>query len=280
MKKKRPTIGVVAISFNEERDMPGFLANLLPWVDEIVIVDDGSSDKTAELALAAGNKVNFIVSPRNKGEYYADQRNKGIDVAKSDWLLHLDIDERATAALADEIIAVMGSDQFEACRFRRRNYFLNRAMNGGGWADWNQVHLAKRDVLKFGGMYHETIELFCPVDKVKQLSGKMLHINDETYAERLQKSSTYQAEVMARVREKEGRVGVRNIIWSFAREFLVKYIAKRGIRDGIPGLIWTFHAAGAAFRARALVWDEQNRISREDLEKELREKWHQDGGLS
>ena len=177
-------------------------------------------------------------------------------------------------------MAVISSAQFEACRYRRRNYFLNRPMKGGGWADWNQIHLAKRDVLRFRGMFHETIELSCSDDKVKQLSGEMLHINDETYSERLRKSSAYQAEVMASVREQEGRVGVGNLIWSFVREFLVKYIAKRGIKDGIPGLIWAFHAAGAAFRARALVWDEQNRIAREDLEKSLNERWHQDGGAS
>ena len=57
--KSEPTLGVVAIAYNEEQDLPGFLDHLLPWVDEIVIVDDGSTDRTAEIAASAGGKVNF-----------------------------------------------------------------------------------------------------------------------------------------------------------------------------------------------------------------------------
>ena len=273
MTQRRPTIGVVAISYNEERDMPGFLANLLPWVDEIVIVDDGSSDKTAELALAAGSKVNFILSPRIEGEYYADQRNKGINAAQSDWLLHLDIDERASADLANEIKEVLTRGEHDAYRYRRLNYFLNRPMQGGDWADWNQVHLAKREVLRFGGMFHETCDVTVSDDKIGQLDGLMFHINDESYAERLQKSSNYQEEVMAWVREREGRVSAWNVIWAFAREFIVKFFFKKGILDGVPGVIWAFHASNAAFRARALVWDEQNQIKRADLEEKISQMW-------
>src|SRR2546428_14092308 len=98
--KPRPTLGVVAISHNEETDMPGFLEHLLPWVDEIVIVDDGSTDETIQIARAAGPKVKIISSPRQPGEYYSHQRNKGIDAATSDWLLHMDIVERVTPELA------------------------------------------------------------------------------------------------------------------------------------------------------------------------------------
>src|SRR5437867_9133513 len=100
----RPTLGIVAICHNEEKDMPRFLEHLLPWVDEIVLVDDGSTDRTVEIAQAAGPKVRVIVSPKTADEGYSDQRNKGIDAAFSEWLLHMDIDERVTPGLAEEIL--------------------------------------------------------------------------------------------------------------------------------------------------------------------------------
>lgn len=270
-----PTLSAVAISYNEEKDMPGFLANFLPWVDEIILVDDGSTDSTEDLAKAAGKKVKFIRTPRKEGEYFADQRNKGVAAASGDWILHLDVDERATPEFAKEVLKVITSEEYSAYKYRRRNYFLNRPMKGGGWADWNQVHLAKREVLKFSGMFHEVVELSCSEGCVGQLKGEMLHINDDDYTERLRKSAKYQAELVKWVRENEGQIGGKQIIWSFVREFLGKYIAKSGYKDGTPGLIWAFHAASAAVRVRGLVWDEQNRVSREELEEGILKQWEE-----
>ena len=120
--KKKPTIGVVAISYNEKVDMPGFLEHLINWVDEIVIIDDGSTDNTEQIALEYGSKVKFIKSKRSLGEYYSHQRNKGIDASKSDWLLHMDIDERVTKELSTEILNVISSNNFDAFRFKTVSY--------------------------------------------------------------------------------------------------------------------------------------------------------------
>ena len=118
---QKPSLGIVAISFNEQQDIAGFLDNLLGWVDEIVIVDDGSTDETEDLCLAAGPKVRFMKMPRADGEYFSDQRNKGIRAAQSDWLLHMDIDERVPPELAREILRAIRAPNFDGNRFRRKN---------------------------------------------------------------------------------------------------------------------------------------------------------------
>lgn len=269
----KTTIGVVAISYNEEVDMPGFLNHLVDWVDEIVIVDDGSSDNTEQIASQYGSKVNFIKSKRLAGEYYADQRNKGIDNAKSDWLLHMDIDERVTKELADEIISAISSTAYEAYRFRRLNYFFHRPMKGGGWADWNLVHLAKKEVFRFGGMFHETTHLTIGSEKVGQLSNKMHHFNDKSYSQRLTKSMTYQEEVIVSLEKRNIKVGFINMVMAILKEFLVKYFYKKGVFDGIPGFISAFHSCFAIFKAYALLWEKQNKIERKELEKMLKNEW-------
>ena len=145
---EEPNVRVVAISFNEEVDIEGFLNNLHDKVDEIVIVDDGSTDKTREICESFGEKSNFSkTQKRKKGEYYADHvRNKGINKSKSDWILHMGIDERVSKELFDEIKIAINQNKYDVFKFRRLNYFLHRPMKGGGWADWNLVHLAKREV--------------------------------------------------------------------------------------------------------------------------------------
>jgi (heptosyl)LPS beta-1,4-glucosyltransferase len=274
------TLGVVAISYNEERDLPGFLDSLLPWVDEIVLVDDGSTDATETLASEAGDKVTFIKSPRKEGEYFANQRNKGIRAAASDWLLHMDIDERVRPELAIEIMATIMSSEFDAYRYRRLNYFLNRPMRGGGWETWNLVHLARREVLRFEGMYHERCVLSVPDTKVGQLKARMWHLNDVSYASRMRKSFNYCHEQAVEIAANNTKLKWHHLIVYPLGEFLKKYIYKRGFRDGALGLLFCLHSAGAMFRACALVWDEQHSIPREELEQVMKDMWKESAGLA
>jgi len=262
------SLGVVAISFNEKEDMPGFLENLLSWVDEIVVVDDGSSDTTQEICAEAGPKVKFLQSPRKDGEYFSDQRNKGIAAATSDWLLHMDVDERVTRELAAEILEAIKDTNFDGYRYRRLNHFMHRPMHGGGWQDWNLIHLARRKLFKFGGMFHETCHLDAPDSRVGQLKAKMVHFNEHNFEKRMNKSGVYLEEVVKGV-EKKGKISGWRIARATLLEFIKKYAYKQGYKDGTPGLISAIHSATATFRAHALVWDRQNRISRAELEENV-----------
>ncbi|MCH7665346.1 MAG: glycosyltransferase, partial [Acidobacteria bacterium] len=79
MSTEIPTLGVVAIAKNEEEDMPRFLELLLPWVNEIVVVDDNSADATLEIVKAAGAKVKLIEHRMEDELGFAGQRNLGIE---------------------------------------------------------------------------------------------------------------------------------------------------------------------------------------------------------
>jgi len=271
-------LGVVTISFNEEEDLPGFLANLLPWVDEIVIIDDGSNDRTEEIATEVGSKVRFIRNPRRAGEFFAHQRNKGIDTSTSDWLLHMDIDERVPVELAKEILQVIHNCDFDGYRYRRLNYFMHRPMCGGGWQNWNQVHLARREKFRFAGMYHEDCVIDAHPQRVGQLNAMMLHLNEDNFQKRLSKSANYSEEVVKTIEDRRRKVSVVHLTFLPLADFLRKYIIKGGWRDGIPGLIYAMHALTTTFRSNAIVWDRQNRISRCEIENLLTANWQLDGG--
>jgi (heptosyl)LPS beta-1,4-glucosyltransferase len=273
--RRTQTLGVVAISYNEELDLPGFLENLQPWVDEIVIVDDGSTDSTAAIASTAEGNVKFIVSPRKSGEYFAGQRNKGINLATSDWLLHMDIDERVTPELADEILQAIQDNTKDGYRYRRLNYFLHRPMQSGGWQDWNMIHLARRHLFHFEGMFHENCILDAPNERIGQLTAKMWHLNDSSYQARMCKSFAYCEEQAKRISEKYSQITWLHLLFLPLCDFFRKFFFKKGYRDGTLGFLFAMHSSGAMFRACALVWDDQNRVFRGDIENKVKIMWQQ-----
>ena len=264
---------MVAVSHNEEKDLPRFLEHLLPWVDEIVIIDDGSDDRSGELALAAGPKVRFIASRRKPEEGFSDQRNKGIQASTSDWLLHMDIDERVPAELAAEISTAIPDTAKDAYRYRRLNFFLHRPMRGGGWQKWNNIQLARRH-LTFTGRIHEHIDV-ADRTRVGQLRSFMWHLNDADYPERIRKSTGYLQILMEEWMQAGFRTRWFHFLlyppWYFVKLFLLK----GGWRDRMAGLVWALHCASGASGLLAVIWDQQHRIPRESIEAELRERWAQ-----
>jgi glycosyltransferase involved in cell wall biosynthesis len=271
-----PSLGVVAVSHNEETDLPAFLAHLLPWVDEIIIIDDGSNDRSAQLALAAGPKVRFIVSQRNPQEGFSDQRNKGIQASTSDWLLHMDIDERVPAELAAEISIAIQDPAKEAYRYRRLNFFLHRPMRGGGWQKWNNIQLARRH-LTFAGRIHERIRVPDPT-RVGQLKSFMWHLNDADYPERIRKSTSYLQVLIEEWMQAGFRARWFHFLFYPAWYFVRLFLLMGGWRDGMTGLVWAVHCASGAGSLLAVIWDKQHHIPRESIEAKLRERWTQAQG--
>jgi len=266
---KRPTLSVVAISYNEEVDLPGFLEHLLPWVDEIIIVDDGSTDDTTSIAEAAGEKVKLIHHKMTAEGGFAEQRNQGVVAATSDWVLNMDIDERVTPQLAQEIMQVIIDTPYHAFRYHRLNFFLHRPMRRGGWNSWNNPQLARRGHHRYVNKIHERCAVDGEPDSIGQLQALMWHLNDDSYEERMRKSFQYCKLEADKLIELNISVSWLDIVLRPCMEFAIKYFYKRGFIDGVPGLIAAMHSASAIFRQYALVWDAQNRIARYEIEQQL-----------
>lgn len=269
----RPTLGVVAIAKNEERDMPGFLNHLLPWVDEIVIVDDASADRTREIATAAGHKVRLLSRSMSEEGGFAQQRNAGIEIARSDWLLHMDIDERVTPQLAAEIGMAIAAAQANAFRYRRLNFFLHRPMHAGGWQRWNKPQLARRGAHRFIGRVHEECVIEGGARSIGQLSSSMWHLNDEDYSERVRKNAHYMQmsgdELLAGGRKIRWYHLLAKPLWRALRAYLLEGAFRLGTR----GLLFGVYTFCSVFNWYAYAWDKQNRVERAALEAELARLW-------
>ena len=122
-----PKISVPIVACNEAANLRRTLASVA-WVDEIVVVDSGSTDET--VAIAREFNARIFVEPW-KG--YGPQVNSAIDKCTGDWILALDADEVVTPELRAEIRTVLsGSPPFEAYWIPRLNLVLGRWMRHGG----------------------------------------------------------------------------------------------------------------------------------------------------
>jgi (heptosyl)LPS beta-1,4-glucosyltransferase len=272
-----PLIGVVAIARNEERDLPGFLRNLLPWVDEIVIVDDGSTDRTREIIRSAGPKVRLVEHRMTREGGFAQQRNVGIAASNARWLLHMDIDERASPELAAEIRSAAAHSRHNAYRYRRLNYFLHRPMRAGGWQRWNKPQFARRGEHWFNNVVHEECVVYGGPGAVGQFSGEMWHLNDEDYVERVEKNLRYMQMTGDALLARGLKVRWYHMLFVPLYRALRAYLLDGAFRLGARGLLFSVYTFGSTFNWYAYAWDRQHRITRGDLEADLERRWRDHG---
>jgi glycosyltransferase involved in cell wall biosynthesis len=127
-------VAAVVLTHNEERNLPECLASLAGWVQELFVVDSGSTDGTLAIAREAGATVRH-----HPFEHYGAQRNWAIDNLPIDapWTLHVDADERITPELRASITAALaggtpGRERIDGFLVSRRTIFMGRWIRHGG----------------------------------------------------------------------------------------------------------------------------------------------------
>jgi glycosyltransferase involved in cell wall biosynthesis len=228
-----PSLSAILIAKDEERDLPGCLDSLKGLASEIVVVvSEDSSDRTEEIARAAGAKVS-----RRRFDDYARMRQASLEAASGDWCLWIDPDERVTPALAAEIRSTLSADssRFDAYDIPFEILFLGRALRWGGLGSESHVRLFHRSKSRFaGGALHEGIR----VDGLTgRLDGKIVHEPYKNISEYLEKLDRYTT-LAAEKRFAEGR---RFSCWRhliLPWEFFARAVLKLGCLDGFPGLVW------------------------------------------
>jgi glycosyltransferase involved in cell wall biosynthesis len=243
----KPSLSIAIIARDEERHIGGCLASVQGLADEVLLLlDTRSRDATAQIAECWG----ALVHPEPWRGFPA-QRNRALDLCRSEWVLFLDADERLTPELRDEIRAIVtGSAQHAGYWIPRYNIFFGQTLRGGGWYPDPQLRLLKRRSARYDEqrLVHELVALD---GSSGQLREHMLHHNIERLDEFWQKQTRY-ALVEAQTLYGAGRrTRLRNFVGAPAREFLRRYIQLGGWRDGTLGL----------FLCGALAWFELVRFA-------------------
>ncbi|MEN3977211.1 glycosyltransferase family 2 protein [Emcibacter sp. SYSU 3D8] len=264
-------MSVVVITKDEESDLPRFLENFLPIADEIVIIDDGSTDRTEEIARSAGPRVKFFSCRRTADEGFCDQRQKGVHFARGEWLLQVDCDMRLTPELEREIRTAIQSPNKIAYCYRLHQYFMNHPVRYGGFQYWNQPWLSRRSLTSWTQRVHERIHLDGPVSDIGQLQGRMAHLNDTDFAERLRKNYQYSHLEVERLLAKGETFPTYKVLFVPLWRFIRAYLLMRGFLDGRVGFIWALYQFTSNTTVYYLGWGRRHGGSRERNEALIRD---------
>ena len=199
------------------------------WAREIIVVEHGSSDATAQLAQAAGARV-----IDHEFETIGGQRNAAIEVASEDWILVVDADERGSRILELDVAQAIGSKEFEAYRVPRRNFFLGREVKHGGWQSDKPVRLFRKSVRYNASRVHEHAEVS---GQIGELTGQLTHEpypTIDSYFEKLDRYSKWWSEDR---HERGKRVGAATVVVRPPLRFLTMYLVRGGFLDGAAGAV-------------------------------------------
>lgn len=249
-------LSIIVVTKNEEAILKVCLESA-KWADELIVVDDESTDKTREIAKEFTDKV-YV----HKMEDFASQRNYAIEQATGDWVFYLDADERITALLREELqkITCQAAPEVTLYDVPRRNFWLGVEQKyAGGWPD-NVVRLIKRDAFNgWQGKLHEHPE---SKGKLGHLQQPLIHLTHRDVTSMVLKTASW-ATKEAQLRFDANHPPMSG--WRFLRictTFFYKwYIKKQGYKGGTEGTIESIYQTFSFFIAYVRLWEMQQQPS-------------------
>ncbi len=236
-------------TYNEEKNIHYPMDSVYDIVDEIIIVDGGSEDKTVEIVRSYGDKVKVIQS--DNPAMFHKNKEKAILAAKGEWILQLDADEALSRELKKELVETISASQkgnAVAYWVPRKNFFLTRFLEKGGQYPDYTVRLYKNGAATFPCKdVHENVAI---KGEIGYLKNPILHFADPDFSRYLMRWDRYttlevkNAKFIAKNKNK-------NLILMFFDYFFWKpfvtffsmYFRHRGFVDGFPGFVFSLFSS-------------------------------------
>lgn len=269
-----PKLSAAIATYNEEENIQDCLESIKNIVDEIIIVDGGSSDDTVKIAKSFNAKIIETSNP----QIFHINKQKSFDACTGDWILYLDADERVSERLAGEILKVIKMSNREIDEYQKtlknkslylRHQKLLDARDGKIGKD-NENYVAffvprlnffLGKFLRYGGVYPDGVirlfknkKAYLPAKDVHEqmvvlgkagwLQNDLIHIDSKTFDRYIKRNSRY-IDLMVNDLKKTNQtpaffdyVIVKPLSW-----FLMTSFRNKGVLDGFQGLVFSFFSA-------------------------------------
>lgn len=241
-------ITAIILAKNEEEMLPDCLKSL-SFCDEIIVIDNGSTDKTVQIAQSYHAKVIDFAS-----DDFSSLRNQGLKLAKGNWVLYIDADEQVSPSLSREIILKSHQDStVSAYKIKRQNFYLGNHL----WPQIEQIErLFKKNTLQgWVGKLHESAQV---EGEIGLLHNYLLHYTHRDLTSMVKKTLEW-SKIEAELRYEANHPKMS--YWRFPRVmalgFFNSYIRQQGYKAGTVGLIESIYQAFSMFITYARLWELQ-----------------------
>lgn len=233
-------ITATILAKNAQKHIEEVLSSL-QFADEIVLLDNGSSDATAEIAARFSN-VKIFKEDVFEGFGKAHQKMEAL--ASNDWILSIDSDEVVSPALAAEIMSEP-LDENTVYKIRFDNYYIGQHIKGCGWSPDYKYRLYNRKVTGFDDReVHENIKL--EGLKIKELKNSAKHYSFESAADFLRKIQNY-SDLYAKEYKGKKSSSPSKALFRSIFAFFKSFVLQKGFLDGYGGFVVSCYNAQWVF---------------------------------
>lgn len=246
-------ISAILITKNEEQNLLSCLDSL-NWVDEIIIVDSGSTDKTAEIAKNYGAR--FYCHPNWQG--FGKQKQLAQNYATCEWILAIDADEVVSSELQKSIQTVIKNSQPNTLyQIQRKTWVFGRFLKHSGWVD-KIVRVYQKKLASYNdALVHEKV-VYDEKMQVKMLAGDLFHYSYKGMHDYLTKSANYGKAWADDKDMNNKKATITQALTHGIGCFLKMYVLKCGFLDGKQGFLIAVLSAHSAFIKYADLWIRDN----------------------
>ena len=231
---------------NESANLPNCLASV-DFADEIIVVDDCSTDDTVQIAKDFGTTV----LSRNSGGSFHENKNQAIESAHGEWILSLDADEVVSQELADSIKSVLAQPACDGYLVDRHNYFLGQWIRGCGWYPDHILRLFKKGKAWWPLEIHDTPKLQGRNRTAPVLQGPLIHYSYQSFEQYFEKFNAYTSRLATEYAQRnerlEGYAIPLNLFLRPGYWFFKKYFLSGGYKDGLLGFFISFSSSLTIF---------------------------------
>ncbi|MEK6727933.1 MAG: glycosyltransferase family 2 protein [Candidatus Omnitrophota bacterium] len=229
-------LSVVILTKNEERNIKDCLESVSGWADEILIIDDMSTDNTLEIAKRYTDRA-----ITKKMDIEGRHRNFAYSQAKNLWVLSLDADERVTEDLKKEIEKTINPDtKYNGFTVPRRNFIGNYWVKYGGWYPSPQLKLFRKDKFRYEEVgVHPRAFMDDPCGHMKSDIIHYSYRNIEDFLNKLNNQTTREAEKWY---SQNKPMRLVRFLWRTYDRFMRTYFTRKGYKDGFIGFVVAFFA--------------------------------------